>query len=238
MPVYGAAKGWRQWRREGVEVARLPGGTTEAAARPARRAARPAGQNDGQHPGTRLSCGSGPPPGHGGASACAGGIRFHVGGYGTRVRLGGLPHRRGARYRVGGQVSRSARPDFVLEALEQARYARQPFSRSGLIHPSDRGGQYVSIRYTERLAEAGIEPAVGSGGDGYDNALAETIHGLSQAAVSHRQSGKTLEKGEWATLTWVDWFNPRRLLEPIGYMPPAAAEAAYYRQLTESVMAA
>ena len=143
-----------------------------------------------------------------------------------------------ARYLVGWKVSCSARTDFVLDALEQALYARQPFGRSGLIHPSDRGVQYVSIRYTERLAEAGIEPSVGSVGDSYDNALAETINGLYKAEVIHRKSWQGLETVEWATLTWVDWFNHRRLLEPIGYIPPAEAEAAYYRRLTESAMAA
>ena len=143
-----------------------------------------------------------------------------------------------ARYIVGWKVSRSARTDFVLDALEQALCARQPFGRSGLIHHSDRGVQYVSIRYTERLAEAGIEPSVGSVGDSYDNALAETINGLYKAEVIHRKSWQGLETVEWATLTWVDWFNHRRLLEPIGYIPPAEAEAAYYRRLTESAMAA
>ena len=97
-----------------------------------------------------------------------------------------------ARYIVGWKVSRSARTDFVLDALEQALCARQPFSRSGLIHPSDRGVQYVSIRYFERLAEAGIEPSVGSVGDSSDHALAETIHGLYKAEVIHRPSWKTL----------------------------------------------
>ena len=116
---------------------------------------------------------------------------------------------------------------FRAGRLEQALCARQPFSRSGLIHPSDRGVQYVSIRYTERLAEAGIEPSVGSVGDSYDNALAETINGLYKAEVIHRKSWQALEKVEWATLTWVDGFNHRRLLEPIGYIPPAEAEAAY-----------
>lgn len=143
-----------------------------------------------------------------------------------------------ARYIVGWKVSRSARTDFVLDALEQALYARKPFGSGSLIHHSDRGVQYVSIRYTERLAEAGIEPSVGSVGDSYDNALAETINGLYKAEVIHRQSWKTLEEVEWATLTWVDWFNHRRLLEPIGYIPPAEAEAAYYCSLAESAMAA
>jgi putative transposase len=143
-----------------------------------------------------------------------------------------------ARYIVGWKVSRSARTDFVLDALEQALRARQPFHRGGLIHHSDRGVQYVSIRYTERLAEAGIEPSVGSVGDSYDNALAETINGLYKAEVIHQQSWKSLEAVEWATLVWVDWFNHRRLLEPIGYLPPAEAEAAYYRRVTEPAMVA
>jgi transposase InsO family protein len=134
-----------------------------------------------------------------------------------------------ARYLVGWKVSRSARTDFVPDALEQALCARRPFGRSGLIHPSDRGVQYVSIRYTERLAEAGIEPSVGSVGDSYDHALAETIHGLYKAEVIHRKSWQGLETVEGATLTGVDWFNHRRLLEPMGYMPSAEAEAAYYR---------
>ncbi len=129
---------------------------------------------------------------------------------------------------VGWKASRSAQTDFVLDALEQALYARR---RDGeLIHHSDRGVQYVSIRYTERLAEAGIEPSVGSVGDSYDNALAETINGLYKAEVIHRQSWKNREAVELATLTWVDWFNHRRLLEPIGNIPPAEAEANYYRQ--------
>ncbi|SEJ13025.1 Integrase core domain-containing protein [Azotobacter beijerinckii] len=100
------------------------------------------------------------------------------------------------------------------------------------------GVQYVSIRYTERLAEAGIEPSVGSVGDSYDNALAETINGLYKAEVIHRQSWKNREAVELATLTWVDWYNHRRLLEPIGNIPPAEAEAAYYQQLDESALAA
>lgn len=143
-----------------------------------------------------------------------------------------------SRYIVGWKVSRSARTDFVLDALEQALHARRSASREGLIHHSDRGVQYVSIRYTERLAEAGIEPSVGSVGDSYDNALAETINGLYKAEVIHRQSWKNREAVELATLAWVDWFNHRRLLEPIGNIPPAEAEAVYYHRLTESAMAA
>ena len=137
-----------------------------------------------------------------------------------------------ARRIVGWRVSTSMRTDFVLDALEQALYARQPGQDSGLIHHSDRGPQYVSIRYSERLAEAGIEPSVGSKGDSYDNALAETINGLYKAELIHRRAPwKTREAVELATLEWVDWFNHQRLLEPIGYIPPAEAEANYYRQL-------
>ena len=134
-----------------------------------------------------------------------------------------------ARRIVGWKVSSAARTDFVLDALEQALHARRP-TEGGLIHHSDRGVQYVSIRYTERLAEAGIEPSVGSVGDSYDNALAETINGLYKAEVIHRRSWRNLEAVELATLDWVDWFNHRRLLGPIGNIPPAEAEAQYYRQ--------
>ena len=137
-----------------------------------------------------------------------------------------------ARRIVGWRVSRSMRTDFVLDALEQALYARQPELSDALIHHSDRGSQYVSIRYTERLGEAGIEPSVGSRGDSYDNALAETINGLYKAELIHRRAPwKTMEAVELATLEWVSWFNHHRLLEPIGYIPPAEAEANYYRQL-------
>ena len=136
-----------------------------------------------------------------------------------------------ARRIVGWRVSRSMHTDFALDALEQALYARQPERDGVLIHHSDRGSQYVSIRYSERLAEAGIEPSVGSKGDSYDNALAETINGLYKAEVIHRRSWPTRESVELATLEWVSWFNHHRLLEPIGYIPPAEAEANYYRHL-------
>ena len=139
-----------------------------------------------------------------------------------------------ARRIVGWRVSSSMTTDFVLDALEQALYARQPEHNSSLIHHSDRGSQYVSIRYTERLAEAGVEPSVGSKGDSYDNALAETINGLYKAELIHRRAPwKTKEAVELATLEWVAWFNNHRLLEPIGYIPPAEAEANYYCQLAE-----
>ena len=137
-----------------------------------------------------------------------------------------------ARRIVGWRTSSSMTTDFVLDALEQALYARQPERDSSLVHHSDRGSQYVSIRYSERLAEAGVEPSVGSKGDSYDNALAETINGLYKAELIHRRAPwKTKEAVELATLEWVSWFNHHRLLEPIGYIPPVEAEADYYRQL-------
>jgi putative transposase len=143
-----------------------------------------------------------------------------------------------ARRIVGWRASRSARAEFVLDALEQALHDRQP-GRANLIHHSDRGVQYVSIKYTERLAEAGIEPSVGSVGDSYDNALAETVIGLFKTEVIHRRGPwRSFESVEFATLEWVDWFNNRRLLEPIGSIPPAEAEAAYYAQLEVMPMAA
>jgi putative transposase len=144
-----------------------------------------------------------------------------------------------ARRIVGWRVSRTAHASFVLDALEQALYERQPVHRGGLVHHSDRGSQYVSIRYTERLAEAGVEPSVGSVGDSYDNALAETINGLYKAEVIHRRGPwRSFEAVEFATLTWVNWFNNRRQLEPIGNIPPAEAEERYYAMLQEQAMAA
>jgi transposase InsO family protein len=137
-----------------------------------------------------------------------------------------------ARRIVGWRVSSSMTTDFVLDALEQALYARQPGADGTLIHHSDRGSQYVSIRYSERLAEASIEPSVGSRGDSYDNALAETINGLYKTELIHRRAPwKTRESVELATLEWVAWYNHCRLMEPLGYIPPAEAEANYYRQL-------
>ena len=144
-----------------------------------------------------------------------------------------------ARRIVGWRVSRSAHAGFVLDALEQALHVRRPVSGSGLVHHSDRGVQYVSIKYTERLAESGLEPSVGSVGDSYDNALAETINGLYKAEVIHRRGPwRSVEAVEYATLEWVDWFNNRRLLEPIGNIPPAEAEAAYYAGVEEQPIAA
>ena len=144
-----------------------------------------------------------------------------------------------ARRIVGWRASRTAHAGFVLDALEQALHERRPRLRGGLVHHSDRGSQYVSIKYTERLAQAGIEPSVGSVGDSYDNALAETINGLYKAEVIHRRGPwRSFEAVEFATLEWVDWFNNRRLLEPIGNIPPAEAEEHYYATLDQPAMAA
>lgn len=144
-----------------------------------------------------------------------------------------------ARRIVGWRVSRTAHTGFVLDALEQALHERRPLHRGGLVHHSDRGSQYVSIHYTERLAETGIEPSVGSVGDSYDNALAESINGLYKAEVIHRCGPwRSLEAVEFATLDWVDWFNHRRLLEPIGHIPPAEAEALYYAAQETLLLAA
>jgi putative transposase len=229
MRVYGADKVWRQLNREGIPVARC---TVERLMR--RRGL--AGVRRGKIVRTTTPDAAAPCP------------RDHV----NRQFVADRPNRLWvsdftyvstwqdfvyvafvidvyARYIVGWRVSRTMRTDFVLDALEQALYARRP-ERDGLIHHSDRGVQYVSIRYTERLAEAGIEPSVGSKGDSYDNALAETINGLYKAEVIHRRGPwKTKEAVEIATLEWVSWFNHHRLLEPIGYIPPAEAEALYYR---------
>ncbi|TQD33268.1 IS3 family transposase [Rhodobacter capsulatus] len=144
-----------------------------------------------------------------------------------------------ARKIVGWRVSTSPHAGFVLDALEQAVHDRRPAKGMGLVHHSDRGSQYLSIKYTERLAEAGIEPTVGSVGDSYDNALAETINGLFKAEVIHRRGPwRSFEAVEYATLEWVDWFNNRRLLEPIGNIPPAEAEASFYAALETEAMAA
>jgi transposase InsO family protein len=144
-----------------------------------------------------------------------------------------------ARRIVGWRVSRTAQASFVLDALEQALHDRRPLQGNGLIHHSDRGGQYISIKYTERLAEAGIEPSVGSVGDSYDNALAETVNGLFKAEViHHRGPWRSFEAVEFATLEWVDWFNNRRLLAAIGNIPPAEAEARFYAQIDQLAMVA
>ena len=144
-----------------------------------------------------------------------------------------------ARRIVGWRVSRSMHAAFVLDALEQALAARRPFADGGLIHHSDRGSQYVALKYTERLAEAGIEPSVGSVGDSYDNALAETIIGLYKTeVVEPRGPWKSFDAVEYAVAEWVEWFNTKRLLGPIGDIPPAEAEAAYWNAPEPAAIAA
>ncbi|MFA1108480.1 IS3-like element IS1203 family transposase [Escherichia coli] len=140
-----------------------------------------------------------------------------------------------AGYIVGWRVSSSMETTFVLDALEQALWARRP---SGTIHHSDKGFQYVSLAYTERLKEAGLLASTGSTGDSYDNAMAESINGLYKAEVIHRKSWKNRAEVELATLTWVDWYNNRRLLERLGHTPPAEAEKAYYASIGNDDLAA
>ncbi len=138
---------------------------------------------------------------------------------------------------VGWRVLNSLRTDIALDALEQAIHMRRP--GDGLVHHSDRGTQYLSLRYTERLAEAGLVPSVGSIGDSYDNALAETINGLFRTEVIHRCGPwRSVDEVEYAVLEWVDWFNNRRLLEPLGYLSPAAFEKAYHQQQATPAMEA
>jgi putative transposase len=142
-----------------------------------------------------------------------------------------------ARRIIGWRVARSMSAELVLDALEQALWARS--NVQGVVHHSDRGSQYLSIRYSERLTEAGAQPSVGSVGDSYDNALAETIIGLYKAEVIHRRGPwRHPDAVEYATLEWVDWFNHRRLLEPLGHVPPAEFEAAYHQSTGQLPMAA
>jgi transposase InsO family protein len=142
-----------------------------------------------------------------------------------------------ARRIVGWRASRTAHADFVLDALEPALHERRPASRGGLVHHSDRGAKYVSIKYTGLLAEAGIEAFVGSSGDSYDSALAETINGLYKTEIIHRCGPwRNFEAVEFATLGWVGWFNNRRLLEPIGFIPPAEAEDRYFALLNDTAV--
>jgi putative transposase len=142
-----------------------------------------------------------------------------------------------ARRIIGWRVARSMRAELVLDALEQALWSRSDIQ--GVVHHSDRGSQYLSIRYSERLSEAGAQPSVGSVGDSYDNALAETIIGLYKSEVIHRRGPwQNLDAVEYATLEWVDWFNHRRLLEPIGNVPPAEFEVSYYQSTGQLPIAA
>jgi putative transposase len=134
---------------------------------------------------------------------------------------------------VGWRASNSLRSDLALDALDQAVYDRRTSDTNGLVHHSDRGVQYLSIRYTERLAQAGIESSVGTTGDSYDNALAETVIGLYKTEVIRRRGPwRSVEDVEFATLEWVSWYNTTRLLEPLGYVPPAEYETAFDREAT------
>jgi transposase InsO family protein len=236
--VYGARKVWRQLRREGVEVARC---TVE-------RLMRDMGIQGvvrGRPVRTTVSDRGGPSPKDlvDRQFRAPAPNRLWVADF-TYVRtIQGFIHAAFvidvfARRIVGWRVSRSASTGFVLDALDQALASRRPVG-GGLVHHSDRGVQYVSIKYTERLAEARVAPSVGSVGDSYDNALAETIIGLYKAEViRRRRTWRSFDAVEYATLEWVDWFNNRRLLEPIGNVPPAEAEAAYYDSLEPARMAA
>src|ERR1700688_4016882 len=187
-----------------------------------------------------MPAGSRQPPVQGAQAECPVALRLHLCRDLDRLRLRRVcrrclcPQDRG----LAGP-SRTAHAGFVLDALEQALHDRRPVHRGGLVHHRDRGSQYVPIKKTEPLAEAGIEPSVGSVGDSYDNALAETINGLYKAELIHRRGPwRSFEAVEFATLEWVDWFNNRRLLEPIGNIPTAEAEQRYYAMLEQPAMAA
>jgi transposase InsO family protein len=236
--VYGVRKVWRQLRRENVQAARC----TVA------RLMRDLGLQGvirGKPKRTTVSDKSGPVRST--ASTGDSGHRRRT-GCGCRISPmsrhgpGSFTSRSSyvfARYIVGWRVSRTAHANFVLDALEQAIHARCPSGSSGLVHHSDRDSQYVAIRYTERLAEAGIEPSVGSAGDSYDNALAETINGLFKTEVIHRGGPwRSFDAVEYATFEWVDWFNNRRILEPIGNITPAEAEQQFYAAMDHVPLAA
>jgi transposase InsO family protein len=237
--VYGARKIWRQMRREGHEVARC---TVERLMR----AMALQGAVRGKPIKTTISDKATPSPlDHVKRQFQAPGPnRLWVSDFTYVATWQGFVYvafviDTFARRIVGWRVSRTAHAGFVLDALEQALHDRRPVHRGGLVHHSDRGSQYVSIKYTERLVEAGIEPSVGTVGDSYDNALAETINGLYKTEVIHRRGPwKSLEAVEFATLEWVDWFNHRRLLEPIGNIPPAEAEQRYFAMLDPVKIAA
>jgi putative transposase len=228
--VYGARKVWRQLHREGIGVARctverlmgelgLQGvrrGKTHRTTTPGETTARPADLVERDFSATRPN-------------------QLWVADLTYVATWSGFVYvafviDAFSRFLVGWQASRSLRTDLALDALEMAIWRRQA-RLEGLVHHSDRGGQYLSIRYTERLAEAGAVTSVGSRGDSFDNALAETIIGLYKTEMIRRRGPwRGLDEVEYATLEWVDWFNHRRLLEPIGHVPPAEFEAAYHRR--------
>jgi putative transposase len=228
--VYGARKVWRQLRREGVAVARctverlmgelgLRGavrGKTRRTTTPDAAVPRPADLVDRDF-------------------SAAGPNQLWVADLTYVATWSGFVYvafvvDAFSRFIVGWQASRSLRTDLALDALEMAIWRRRG-GLDGLVHHSDRGSQYLSIRYTQRLAEAGAVTSVGSRGDSYDNALAETIIGLYKTELIRRRGPwKGIDDVEYATLEWVDWFNHRRLLEPIGHIPPAEFEATYHRR--------
>jgi len=228
--VYGARKVWRQLHREGIAVARctverlmvelgLQGvrrGKTRRTTTPDAAAARPADLVERDFSATRPN------------QLWVADLTY-VATWSGFVYVA-LVIDAFSRFLVGWQASRSLRTDLALDALEMAIWRRQA-QLEGLVHHSDRGSQYLSIRYTERLAEAGAVTSVGSRGDSYDNALAETIIGLYKTELIRRRGPwKGIDQVEYATLEWVDWFNHRRLLEPIGHIPPAEFEAAFHRK--------
>lgn len=236
--VYGADKVWRQLRREGHHIARctverlmraeglrgaVRGQAFTVTTRPGDEAARPADLVKREFSATRPN-------------------QLWVADFTYVATWAGFVYVAFvidvfSRAIVGWRVSRSMRSDLALDALEQALHARP--HGDGLIHHSDRGSQYLAIRYTERLAAAGVERSVGTVGDSYDNALAETIIGLYKTEVIRRSGPwRGIDGVEYATLEWVDWFNNRRLLEPIGYVPPAEFEEQYYRSQTSQAKAA
>jgi transposase InsO family protein len=235
--VYGVRKVWRQFRREDLVVARctverlmrslgLQGAVRGRKCRttiPADYAERPLGRVNRQFQASRPN-------------------QLWVADFTYVATWGGFVYVAFvidvfARRIIGWRVARSMHAELVLDALEQALWSRSGIE--GVVHHSDRGSQYLSIRYSERLAEARAEPSVGSVGDSYDNALAETIIGLYKTEVIHRRGPwRNLEAVEYATLEWVDWFNHRRLLEPIGNVPPAELEASYYHSTSQMPMAA
>ena len=226
--VYGARKVWRQLQREGVEVARcsverlmrleglvgvVRGETRRTTTIPDEDAARPVDLVDRQFeadaPDRLWVADLTYVPTWTGFAYAA----FVIDAY--------------SRFIVGWRVSASLRTDLALDALEQALWARRP-DHGSLVHHSDRGSQYLSIRYANRLTEAGIQPSVGSVGDSYDNALAESVIGLYKTELIRRRGPwRNLDQVEYATLEYVDWFNHRRLLEPIGHIPPTEKEANY-----------
>lgn len=239
--VYGARKVWRQLNREGIEVARctverlmaaegLAGavrGATRRTTRPDPAAPRPEDLVERQFTAQRPN-------------------QLWVVDFTYVATWSGFVYVAFcvdvfARVITGWRVSRSMTTDLVLDALEMGIWQRQRQGHDvqGLVHHSDAGSQYTSIRYTERLAEAGAKPSIGSVGDSYDNAMAESIIGLFKTEVIRRRGPwRTLDDVEIATLEWVDWFNNRRLLEPIGNIPPAEAEANFYAALVTEPMAA